>query len=195
MSAKVSFDVDIDFANRDLALDTLRHTGASIARNDKLERHKTGVYFQDIPNDPAVNQSNVDYKTAQDLGFFKFDFLNVSVYDDVRDEAHLEILLADPNWELFEYEEIVAELFHIRDYFNLVKRMKPTSVEELAMVLAIIRPSKKYLMYKSWDDVAKEVWVTPPDGTYHFKRAHAISYAMAVIVQLNLLVEKASQLS
>lgn len=183
----VTFDVDIDFADRDKALEGLRHVDATIQRPKELERHKSGVYFQDIPYNPATNTANIDHKTAPDLGFFKIDCLNVSIYEDVKDEAHLIDMMKDPNWSLLEHRGIVEELFHIRDYYDLVSAMKPTSVEELAMVLAIIRPSKRHLQYKSWAEVEKEVWDTPPDNSYHFKRAHAISYAMAVVVQLNLL--------
>ena len=43
-------------------------------------------------------------------------------------------------------------------------------------------------MYKDWQDIMKEVWVRPSDGSYFFKKSHAYSYAMAIIVQLNKIV-------
>jgi hypothetical protein len=60
------------------------------------------------------------------------------------------------------------------------------------MLLAVMRPSKKHLADSTWDVIEKEVWEKPTDGSYYFKRAHAISYAMAIVVQVNLLVEQAS---
>ena len=66
--------------------------------------------------------------------------------------------------------------------------MKPTSVEQLAAVLAIIRPAKRGLLGKDWNTVFDTVWQKPTDGTYYFKKAHAISYAMAIVLQLNMLV-------
>ncbi len=69
--------------------------------------------------------------------------------------------------------------------------MKPTTIEQLAAVLAIIRPAKRYLLGKSWEKVMKEVWIKPEEG-YYFKKAHSVSYALAIAVQLNLIVEKAS---
>ena len=192
MPTRLNFDVDIDFASRDEVLTHFRHASASINRKGVLEKHNTGVYFQNIPKNPVTNQANIDYKKAQDLGYFKVDMLNVGIYEGVRDELHLVKLMKEPNWKLLEIEGIVTELFHIGTYFDLVKKLKPGSVEELAMVLAIIRPSKKYLWNESWDKIKREVWIKPDDGTYTFKKAHSVSYAMAIVVQLNLLEEQAA---
>ena len=65
--------------------------------------------------------------------------------------------------------------------------MQPKSIEQLAAVLAIIRPAKRQLMYKQWSDIMKEVWVKPTDGSYFFKKSHAVAYAQAIVVQMNLL--------
>ena len=35
----------------------------------------------------------------------------------------------------------------------------------------------------------KEVWTKPSNGDYYFKKAHAISYAVAVVVHMNLICE------
>jgi hypothetical protein len=189
---KVQTDVDMDFANRDLALSGLKHIAAKVVNTRGIERHNTGVYFQPIPRDPFENIATIDYKDAQDLGYFKVDFLNVSLYEDVKDEAHLISLMKEPNWELLEIEEIVKELFHIGDYFWLVDRLKPKSIMQLAMLLAVMRPSKKHLSYSDWKIIEKEIWVAPTNGEYYFKKGHSISYAMAIVVQLNLLSEKAA---
>jgi hypothetical protein len=195
MSTLINFDVDIDFSDRDKALSGLRHVVASIDRKGTFEKHNTGVYFQDIPRNPFTNQANIDYKKAQDLGYFKVDCLNVSIYEGVRSEEHLLELMKEPDWTLLDIEEIVQQLFHIGDYFWLVKKMHPRSVDQLAMLLAVMRPSKKHLADSTWDVIEKEVWEKPADGSYHFKRAHGIAYSMAIVVQMNLLVEQASQLS
>ena len=42
-------------------------------------------------------------------------------------------------------------------------------------------------MYKDWVDILKEVWVKPADGSYFFKKSHAIAYAHAIVVQMNLI--------
>ena len=74
---------------------------------------------------------------------------------------------------------------------QILLHYKPTSVEQLAMILAIIRPGKKYLVGKSWDEIAKEVWEKPTEG-YYFKHSHAVAYAVAIVVQMNLICEKHS---
>jgi len=74
----------------------------------------------------------------------------------------------------------------------IVSKMKPTTIEQLAAVLAIIRPAKRSLLGKDWNTVFSTVWEKPTDGTYYFKKAHAISYAMAIVLQLNMLVKGSS---
>jgi hypothetical protein len=54
----------------------------------------------------------------------------------------------------------------------------------------MIRPAKRYLIGKDWNTIMKEVWTKPETGDYFFKKAHAVSYAMAVIVHMNLLCEQ-----
>ena len=190
------FDVDIDMANRDDFLRLVKHTPASIKKDDTFTKLNTGVYFQTVPMFPIEGYSTIDHKQAEQDGWFKVDFLNNSVYQDVKDEAHLTRLLAkEPMWELLEHQEIVSQLYHINNYADVVKAYKPTTVEQLAMILAIIRPAKKHLMGKPFDDIEKTVWDKPSDGEYYFKKAHAIAFATAIVVQLNLICESASQTS
>jgi len=92
---------------------------------------------------------------------------------------------------MLDDEQIVANLFHIGNYAELVKDMKPRSVEELAMLLAVIRPGKAHLRGEDWDTVRAEVWEKPTDGSYYFKKSHSFGYAMAIVVQMNLMVEQA----
>jgi len=57
----------------------------------------------------------------------------------------------------------------------------------MAAVLAIIRPSKRYLLNKDWATINQEVWTKPADGSYYFKKSHATSYAYLVVVHMNLV--------
>jgi hypothetical protein len=186
-------DIDIDFFDRSKALNILEHHVAMRDQKGQPVKHNTGVYFQQIPHNPFTNIATIDYKTAEDRGYFKVDFLNVSMYEGVRDEAHLKQLLdQEPLWNLLEHEEVVTQLFHISDHHSILKKLKPSSIEELAAVLAIIRPAKRYLVDKGWDVIRKEVWERPPEDLYFFKRSHAIAYAAAIIIQLNLICENLS---
>jgi len=40
--------------------------------------------------------------------------------------------------------------------------------------------------------VLNDVWVKPEDGSYYFKKSHATAYAMAIVVQMNLICESLS---
>jgi hypothetical protein len=70
--------------------------------------------------------------------------------------------------------------------------MKPQNVEQLAAVLAVIRPAKRHLIGKDWATVMSEVWVKPQGDEYYFKHAHAVAYAAAIVVQMNLICEQIS---
>ena len=78
-------DVDIDFFDRDNTLKLFKHTPASMIKNGKSEKHKTGVYFHAVPTHPVTGHSTLDYNIAEDRGYFKLDFLNVNIYDKVKD--------------------------------------------------------------------------------------------------------------
>lgn len=196
MTTKIDFDVDIDMANREDFLRLVNHTPASIKHEDgTYSKHNTGVYFQTIPSFPLEGFSSIEYETAEEDGWFKVDVLNNGIYKDVRDESHLtELMNIEPLWDLLKHEEFVSQLFHISNYSNILVQYKPTSVEQLAMILAIIRPGKKQLIGKSWNEITKQVWVKPSDGSYYFKHSHAIAYAVAIVVQMNLICEKAQSI-
>lgn len=180
-------DIDIDFADRQKALALFKHVPARLGDR----KHNTGVYFHRVPVDPFKNICTVDHKSAEETGFFKIDLLNVGIYKDIKDEQHLQKLMnTEPLWELLEFDEFIDKVFHIAGNAKLCQKLKPKNIEQLAALLAIIRPAKRHLANKSWDDILKEVWLPSADGSYYFKKAHAFSYAMAVIVHMNLICEE-----
>ena len=188
-------DIDIDFAHREQALSGLRHTPASIIKDGKITRHNTGVYFHAVPTDPITGLCSLDYNAAEDRGFFKIDLLNVGVYEHVRDEAHLRDLMERPlDWAVFTDPSFVAKLFHLGNYGDLCARLRPTSIEHIAMILALIRPGKKHLQFKcetqGFDSIKDDIWIKTEQDTYSFKKAHAISYAVLVYVHANILLEQ-----
>lgn len=185
-------DVDIDFKDRDEALDGLLHIPASRLEKGDLRRHNVGVYFQNIPTDPLTGLSSIPYEEAEERGYFKLDFLNLNVYKGVRDEAHLNDLISkEPMWEMLEDELIVEQLFHLSGHYDIVSAYKPRSIMQLAMVLALIRPGKRYLQGYDWPQVEADIWTATDNDEFTFKKAHAVSYAHVVVVQMNLLLEQA----
>jgi hypothetical protein len=188
---KIDFDVDIDMGNRDDFLKLVNVTPASIEKDNKFTKHNTGVYFQNISKFPLEGYSTIDHKKAEEQGWFKVDFLNNHIYKDVVDEQHLDKLIAtEPMWQLLEHQEVVEQLFHINNHFDIIKQYPPKSLEDLAIILAIIRPGKRHLVGKSWEEIKKDVWIKPKNDTYFFKKSHSYGYALAIIVQLNLICEQ-----
>lgn len=186
-------DIDIDFADRKKALDVIQHIPAAIKENHTFKKHNTGVYCHSIPYNPLTDTASIDYKIAEDRGYFKIDFLNVGIYKDVRDEEHLKTLMGtEPLWDLLEQDDFSSLLFHVNGHGSILRQMKPKSILELAAVLAMIRPAKRYLIGEDWNTVNAEVWVKPTSDEYFFKKAHAVAYAAAVGVQMNLICEQIS---
>ena len=96
-------DIDIDFADRSIILDQIKHR---VAKLDNGKKHNTGVYANEIPHNPVDNLATIEHKTAEERGYFKLDFLNVSIYKDVKDEQHLNQLIErEPIWQLLEHDD------------------------------------------------------------------------------------------
>lgn len=187
----INTDVDIDVFRRDDILSGLDCVFGGIDRANKFEKHPTGVYFQNIPRDPVSNVATMDHRIANTYGYFKIDFLNVNLYEDVQSEEHLLSLInKEPPWDFLLYEDITDNLFQLNGHSKLLQKFKPQSIEDLAIILAIIRPAKAHLQSENWDTIKKAVWLKDDNEGYVFKRCHSISYAIAIVVDLNLLIEQ-----
>jgi DNA polymerase III alpha subunit len=186
-------DIDIDFTDRDQALRLFDHTVASRLEENKLVKHNTGVYLHEVEVDPISGLCDIPYNIAEDQGYFKIDFLNVGLYKGVRDEAHLiKLMETEPLWDLLEQDEFTQNLFHVNGHGSILRQSKPESIEQLAAVLAMIRPAKRYLIGKDWTTIMTEIWTKPENDEYFFKKSHAIAYATAIVVQMNLICEQVS---
>ena len=187
---RIDSDVDIDFGNRNLILEKIKHIPASMRKVEPIRKHATGVHITEIPYDPVNNMAAIDYKEAENRGYFKLDLLNVHVYDQVSSEEHLIKLMREPNWALLSDPIFVEKLIHLSNHYNSIKKMPEpiNSIPRLAMFLAAIRPGKKHLIGLPWAEVAKTVW-EKDSAEYTFKKSHAISYSWLVAVHMNLLSE------
>ena len=185
-------DIDIDTGNREQVLKLIKHVPASINRNGEWIKHNTGVFVTQVPINPLTNMASVDFHEAEDLGYVKLDLLNVHVYEQVKSIEHLDKLVTtEPQWEMLGYKEFVEQVIHINNHYNLLQQMPEpvNSIPRMAMFLALIRPAKRHLIGKKWNDVAKDIWARPTDDSYFFKKSHAVSYAHLVAVHMNLLCE------
>jgi hypothetical protein len=186
-------DIDIDFSDRTKALNLFKHVVASRVDDGKLVKHNTGVYIHEIPVDAVTGLSAIPYQEAEKQEYFKIDFLNVGLYDGVQSEEHLvKLMEQEPLWDLLEDDSFNSLLFHVNGHGEILRKMKPTTIEQLAAVLAMIRPAKRYLIGKDWNTVLNEVWKKPESEEYFFKKSHATAYAVAVVVQMNLICESIS---
>jgi hypothetical protein len=189
----MSADIDIDLANRDQVLKLIRYTAARQVTQGQVRRHNSGVYVTEIPRDPVHQCAAIDYEQAEQLGYFKIDLLNQSVYQLVRDPEHYQQMLAqEPPWHrLWEDSAWASQLVHVGSYTGLLATMQPDSIPRMAAFISIIRPGKAHLQGRPWAEVFESVWDGDDSRGYTFKRSHSISYAALVSLHMNLLNQDA----
>ena len=186
----MSADIDIDFANREDILQHIKYISARKTHKDKPERHNSGVYVQPIPYDPMLDASSLHFEEADKRGYFKIDFLNVSVYQYIRDEEHYkELLEREPPWHGLKEKEFVEQIIHIGNYHKQLAQNTPDSIPRMAMFLSAIRPAKRHLLGRPWKEIAETVWEKDESDEYAFKQSHAISYAVLVALHMNIVDE------
>jgi hypothetical protein len=185
----MSADIDIDLADRDQLLQLIRHTPARQIVQGQVRKHNSGVYATDIPYDPVHRCAAIDYESAEDMGYFKIDLLNMSVYQNIKSPEHYEEMLsATPPWDrLWNDPAWALQLVHVGNYTDLLVKMKPDTIPRMAAFISIIRPGKAHLQNKDWAEVFKSVWDGDDSKGYTFKKAHAVSYAALVALHMNLL--------
>jgi hypothetical protein len=185
----MSADIDIDLANRDLLLKLINATPARQLHQGQVRKHNSGVYVTDIPRDPVNDCAAIDYATAEQLGYFKIDLLNMGVYQLITSAEHYRQLLSqEPNWtRLWTDPTWAQQLVHVGNYTDLLKTMQPDSIPRMAAFISIIRPGKAHLQNRPWSEVFESVWDGDSSRGFVFKHAHAIGYAALVALHMNLL--------
>jgi hypothetical protein len=185
----MSADIDIDFADRDQLLKLIQAVPARQTHQGQIRKHNSGVYVTDIPYDPVHRCATIDYDQAEQLGYFKIDLLNMSVYQLIKSPEHYqEMLNQEPVWSrLWTDTEWAKQLVHVGNYTDLLILMKPDSIPRMAAFISIIRPGKAHLQNQSWSDVFTSVWDGDDSRGFVFKKSHSISYARLVALHMNLL--------
>jgi len=185
----MSADIDIDLANRDQVLQLIQVISARQTHQGQVRKHNSGVYVTDIPYDPVHKCAAIDYETAETLGYFKIDLLNMNVYQLIKNpEYYKHMLTIEPPWNrLCTDPDWANQLVHIGNYTELLKSMKPDSIPRMAAFISIIRPGKAHLQNQPWDQVFASVWDGDDSRGFVFKKSHAISYAALVALHMNLL--------
>ena len=165
---------------------------ASLVKDGRLAPHPSGYYPSNIPQDEITKLAAVPYNEAEALGYSKIDFLHLGMYAYVKDRKDLEALVkTEPDWSLLLLPSVQGRLFQLSNHGVLLDQIKPQSIEDIADCLALIRPGKKDILpiYKKDKVVGRRMlWAkSTDDDAYAFKKSHAISYSMVIILQLNLI--------
>lgn len=189
MVERRTFDVDIDVQSRtNRELFGIR----AIVYNEEQEKiltHPSGVYIhRDVPVDCMTGHAAIDYSRGDELGFYKVDILTNTSYDVFSSkEELLHFAHMQPDWGLLHKSSVVESLPHISKHAELVREISPTSIQELADCLALIRPAKIHLIdeYKSDKErTRRKLYQRPRSGIY-FKKSHAVSYAVMIVAVMN----------
>lgn len=186
-------DIDIDFPTSFNPKQFFNWTKASIIKNDELSPHPCGYYPQNIPIDKLSGLASIPYNEAESLGYYKIDMLHLNLYEHFESNKEIEELLKiEPDWGLLTLPDVQPKLFQLANHGDVLNVIKPKSVEELADVLALIRPGKKPLvkLYRAQKESTKKILYAKDDSGYSFKKAHAIAYAMVIVLQLHLIDAK-----
>jgi DNA polymerase III alpha subunit len=184
-------DVDIDCAPTVDAPTVFNWTRAAVVRDGLYTPHPCGVYPQQIPVDPITRLAAIPYDAAEELGYFKIDFLHLNVYQHFKNRAEIDELIAkEPDWTLLQVPSNHHKLFQLANHGELLLKLKPTSIQELSDVMALIRPGKRQLvpLYQKSKEMARPIiWKKDDDTGYSFKKSHALSYAYVLLLQLHLI--------
>lgn len=191
----MSADIDIDLADRDQLLQLIRTTPARQLHQGQVRKHNSGVYATDIPYDPVNACAAIDYESAEQLGYFKIDLLNMSVYQLITGLEHYQKMLAkEPPWErLWTEPEWAGQLVHVGNYTELLKTMRPDSIPRMAAFISVIRPGQAHLQNRPWTEVFESVWDGDDSRGFVFKKAHALGYSKLVALHMNLISQHALQ--
>lgn len=206
---KVSdLDLDIPSSQSKNIKDVLTRASVTNSRGE-LQPHPVGVYFyKSIPS--FDNMSVIDYKAMEEKEFQKIDILNNTFLDDITsDELNDYISKIDNNkidWQLlWDYDNP----YQLSNYPNILKEFKVSSVMDVAIVIAIIRPGalKNYDKMKNYihtdkllkkktgktKEILKDTYgiivfdeqikkLGLDDGMYRYKKPHSLGYAYVLLI-------------
>lgn len=189
MSNRRTFDCDIDVNSK---VDKTKYGTRAMVYNSDTEKvlaHPSGYYLERVPVDDLTGICSFDYEYGEEYGYMKVDLLTNSSYDTfLSKEEVLTALDQTPDWSLLEDEEFVSTLPHIGKHYDLIKQIKPKSIDDLSDALALIRPGKKHLLGAYLNDkerVRHQLYRRSANDQNFFKKSHSYSYAAMIICVMN----------
>lgn len=183
-------DIDIDTPSSFDPTQIFNWLRASIVKDGQLLPHPCGVHPQTIPKDPISGLAAIPYKDAQELDYFKIDFLHLGVYDYFSSREEIDALLElEPDWSLLTDSTAQQKLFQLSKHGDILNTVQPKNIEELADVLALIRPGKRQLLklYMAHRESTRRLLYAKDEQGYSFKKSHSIAYALVIKLQLLLI--------
>lgn len=184
------FDVDIDVSP--VTDRSVYGTRAMVYNEEegKILPHPSGIYLNNVPIDEMTGLSAFDYKYGDAHGYMKVDLLNNSVYREFKSKQDIIDVMNQPvEWGQFRKRAVVEALPHLGKHYELVNKVSPSSIIELADVIALIRPGKDHLIVPYLEDrvrTRKNLYRQPKTGVY-FKKSHAIGYAVMIVCALSTM--------
>lgn len=190
-------DIDIDFPSSFNPQHLFENAvQASMIKKNELVKHPCGMYFQNMAVDPITGLAAIPYEEAEVLGYFKIDFLHLTVLDSFKTKSEIrQLLKKEPNWDLLLNEQVVLQLFQLNKHTALLQQIKPRSIEELADTIALIRPGKRILLDSYLRDrkgTRPKLYRQTADDKSSFRKGHALAYALTIVLQLHAIEQKLS---
>ena len=183
------FDVDIDIQAH---VDKTQFGVRAIQYNEREEiiTNHVGVYINsNMPIDQSTGNAAIDYETAEKLGFIKIDLItnnSCNLFDSKEDL--LNCINTEPNWDLFQDQNVVEKLPQIHRQFDIISSLNIKNINDLADAIALIRPGKIHLKdsyIKNKEKVRENLFRKPNNGLPYYKKSHAYAYATLIIAVLN----------
>lgn len=185
-------DVDID-TKSDFDLGVFDCVQASRIHNRKLLVHPSGCYFDNIPADEVTGLAAIPFREANELGYFKVDFLHNTIYDAFESRDEVKALMnIEPDWSMLEKPTMIRQLTQIHSQERVVMAVQPTSINDLADVLALIRPAKRALLQPYIrNQISRDELYTTSDTGYQFRKSHSVAYACVVALHMHVIARSA----
>jgi|688.fasta_scaffold00062_31 hypothetical protein len=185
----MSADIDIDVVSSFDPKSLFDVAYASRIQNNELLKHPVGVYFQNIPTDPITKLAAIPFNVASDFNYFKIDMLHLSALDIFEDKTQIKALIKkEPDWNILLVKENVSKLFQLGNSFDIVYKIKPRSIMEIADCIALIRPGKRILLNKYIaDKINTRAEIYKKANASDYKKSHAVAYAHIVVLQMHLI--------
>lgn len=194
-----NFDIDIDI--KPDTDPTRRGTRCSIwdTDNESVSPHPSGyILGTQPPTDPLTGLCSIDFREVEDFGFHKIDLINNNYLKHFTNkEEFIQYMNQEPDWGQLLNQETVQKLPHINNHFDLIQEVQPSSIEELADCLALIRPQKRHLLqdYRTNPkETRKYLYQKTNKDDGSFKKSHAINYSFLIIAVLNKITDSNNQL-